>query len=314
MKLHLGVKCLKWTEWHTAGLGGRSLCNESKKGGNGEAREAMLSLKTPFEVLPLVCVDVETTGLSPHRGARVCEVALLRCEGGREVARFESLVHPQQPMPPDVIAVHGITDDMVAEAPCFADLLPELKALLQGAVVVGHNVHFDLRFFRHEWQLGGEELPECAAIDTLALARTYFEFPRNGLGAIAASLGITHTSAHRAMGDVLATWGVLQHFVAELRLRGPVTLADLNLPRVPEDAGTGIRDLVRTLQDALPESAPLCMRYRAWRASETFRVVQPLSVYFQRGYGFLHAFCHLRREERHFRLDRIVELMPLGDD
>lgn len=274
----------------------------------------MLSLKTPFEALPLVCVDVETTGLAPDKGARVCEVALLRSEGEREVARFESLVHPQQPIPPEVIRVHGITDAMVAGAPAFAALLPDIRDLLQGAVVVGHNVHFDLRFLRHEWRVAGESLPECAAVDTLALARTYFDFPQNGLGAIAAALGIAHTAAHRAMGDVLATWNVLRHFVAALRRRAPVTLADLILPRLPDDAGAGIRELVTTLQDALPESAPLCMRYRAWRASETVRVVQPLAVYFQRGYGFLHAFCHLRREERHFRLDRIVELNPLTDE
>ena len=277
-----------------------------------EGGEGMLSLKTPFEALPLVCVDVETTGLSPDKGARVCEIALLRSEGERDVARFESLVHPQQPMPPEVIRVHGITDAMVAEAPVFATLLPDIRTLLQGAVVVGHNVHFDLRFLRHEWHIAGEELPECVAIDTLALARTYFDFPKNGLGAIAAALSIDHTSAHRAMGDVIATWNVLRHFVAELRHRGPVTLADLILPRLP--AAAGIRDLVAALQDALPESAPLCMRYRAWHAPETVRVVQPLAVYFQRGYGFLHAFCHLRREERHFRLDRILELKPLGDE
>ena len=278
-----------------------------------ENGEGMLSLKTRFEALPLVCVDVETTGLAPDKGARVCEVALLRSEGEREVARFESLVHPQQPIPPEVIRVHGITDAMVAGAPAFAALLPDIRDLLQGAVVVGHNVHFDLRFLRHEWRVAGEDLPECAAIDTLALARAYFDFPQNGLGAIAAALGIAHTTAHRAMGDVLATWSVLRHFVVELRRRGPVTLADLILPRLP-DGAAGIRELVTTLQDALPESAPLCMRYRAWRASETVRVVQPLAVYFQRGYGFLHAFCHLRREERHFRLDRIVELNPLTDE
>lgn len=279
-----------------------------------ENGEGMLSLKTAFEALPLVCVDVETTGLAPDKGARVCEIALLRSEGEREVARFESLVHPQQPIPPEVIRVHGITDAMVAGAPAFAALLPDIRGLLQGAVVVGHNVHFDLRFLRHEWRVAGEELPECVAVDTLALARTYFDFPQNGLGAIAAALDIDHTAAHRAMGDVLATWNVLRHFVVELRRRGPVTLADLILPRLPGDAGAGIRDLVTTLHDALPESAPLCMRYRAWRASETVRVVQPLAVYFQRGYGFLHAFCHLRREERHFRLDRIVELSPLDDE
>ncbi len=282
-----------------------------------ENREGILSLNTPFEALPLVCVDVETTGLTPDRGARVCEIALLRSEGGREVARFESLVQPQQPIPPEVIRVHGITDAMVAEAPIFAVLLPDIRDLLYGAVVVGHNVHFDLRFLRHEWHTAGVTggvLPECAAIDTLALARTYFDFPQNGLGAIAATLGIVHTAAHRAMGDVLATWNVLQHFVAALRRHGPVTLADLFLPRLPDDAGAGTRDLVTTLQDALPESIPLRMRYRAWRASETVRVVQPLAVYFQSGHGFLHAFCHLRREERHFRLDRILELEPLGDE
>ena len=279
-----------------------------------ENGDGMLALKTPFEALPLVCVDVETTGLSPDKGARVCEVALLRSEGAREVVRFESLVHPRQPIPPEVIGVHGITDAMVAEAPVFAALLPDIRDLLQGAVVVGHNVHFDLRFLRHEWHMAGDALPECAAIDTLALARAYFDFPQNGLGAIAATLGIVHTAAHRAMGDVLATWRVLQHFVAELQRRGPVTLADLILPRMPDAAAVGIRDLVTALQDALPESAPLCMRYRAWRASETVRVVQPLAVYFQRGHGFLHAFCHLRREERHFRLDRIVELRSLGDE
>jgi DNA polymerase-3 subunit epsilon len=280
----------------------------------GEDREGVPLLKTPFEALPLVCVDVETTGLTPDKGARVCEIALLRSEGERHVARFESLVHPQQPMPPEVIAVHGITDAMVAEAPPFVALLPEIRDLMRDAVVVGHNVQFDLRFLRHEWHLAGGALPECVAIDTLALARTYFDFARNGLGAIAAALGIAHTAAHRAMGDVLATWNVLQHFVAELRRRGPVTLADLILPRMPDAAGAGIRDMVTALQDALPESAPLCIRYRAWHAPETVRVVQPLSVYFQRGYGFLHAFCHLRREERHFRLDRILELSPLGDE
>ena len=279
-----------------------------------ENGEGMLSLKTPFEALPLVCVDVETTGLAPDKGARVCEIALLRSEGEREVARFESLVHPRQPIPPEVIRVHGITDAMVAGAPVFAALLPDIRDLLQGAVVVGHNVHFDLRFLRHEWRVAGGSLPECVAVDTLALARTYFDFPQNGLGAIAATLGINHVAAHRAMGDVLATWNVLRHFVAALRRRGPVTLADLILPRMPDDAGAGIRDLVTTLQDAMPENAPLCMRYRAWRASETVRVVQPLAVYFQRGHGFLHAFCHLRREERHFRLDRILELSPLGDE
>ena len=55
---------------------------------------------TPLDELAFTFVDVETTGLDPTTGDRVCEIALLRVQGDREIARFESLVHPQRPMHP----------------------------------------------------------------------------------------------------------------------------------------------------------------------------------------------------------------------
>src|ERR671931_409661 len=80
---------------------------------------------TPLDELAFTFVDVETTGLDPAMGDRVCEIALLRVQGGREITRFESLVHPQRPMHPGALAVHGITDAMLVGAPIFATLLPQ---------------------------------------------------------------------------------------------------------------------------------------------------------------------------------------------
>jgi DNA polymerase III subunit epsilon len=84
---------------------------------------------TPLDELSFTFIDVETTGLDPTTGDRVCESARLRVHGDHEIARFESLVHPQRPMHPGARAVHGITDEMLVGAPIFAALLPQIHAL-----------------------------------------------------------------------------------------------------------------------------------------------------------------------------------------
>src|SRR5207248_3758105 len=82
-------------------------------------RRPMGTWPSPLTLLDEVAftfVDVETTGLDPATGDRVCEIALLRAQDGREIARFESLVHPQRPMHPGALSVHGITDAMLVGA------------------------------------------------------------------------------------------------------------------------------------------------------------------------------------------------------
>jgi DNA polymerase-3 subunit epsilon len=259
------------------------------------------------EDLCLTYVDVETTGLQAASGDRVCEIALLRVQGEREVARFESLVQPQRPMGAGAMAVNGITDSMLVGAPSFAALLPRVQALLQDAVLVAHNARFDVGFLRHEWRVAGQTFPEMAAVDTLALAQARYRFRHNSLAAIAAELGVLHLPTHRAMTDVLATRQVLQRFLADMRQEGPVTLAHLIYPgnRRP---GAEIVAMMAVLQEAMPAGKRLHLRYQAGNAPETVREVQPLEVYYEHGCGYLRAFCYLRQSERHFRFDRIAEL------
>ena len=205
---------------------------------------------TPLDELAFTFVDVETTGLDPTTGDRVCEIALLRVQGDREIARFESLVHPQRPMHPGALAVHGITDAMLVGAPTFATLLPQIHALLQDAVLVAHNARFDVGFLRHEWQLAGHTFPFLAVADTLALAQARYHFRHNSLGAIASELGVTPTALHRAMADVCTTWQVWQRFVADMRQEGPVILAHVLYPHSRRPMEELIA-MVTTLQEAL---------------------------------------------------------------
>ena len=286
----------------------------------------LLSPMTPVEQIPFTFVDVETTGLDPALGHRVCEIALLRVQGRallapsahavaeaqHELARFETLVQPQRAMTASAMAVNGITDVMLAGAPPFSAILPHLQPLLQDAVLVAHNAPFDVNFLRHEYALAGQHFPLPAIVDTLALAQAHYRFAHNSLEAIATTLGLPSAVRHRAMADVLTTRQVLACFIADMQQHGPVLLAHLMHP-ADRRSVEELAALSTTLQEALQTGKLLQLRYQAGNAAETNRVVQPLELCYERGRGYLRAFCHLRQDERNFRFDRIVALHMLTE-
>lgn len=271
----------------------------------------VFSPTTPVEVLPLTFVDVETTGLEVDNGDRICEIALLRVQASQEVARFSSLVQPERPLSARASAINGITDDMLTMAPRFPSLIATLRPLLHQTVLVGHNAQFDVRFLRHEFALAQQELPQLAVADTLALAQAWYTFSHNSLEAIAAAFGLNNDVRHRALADVLTTWQIWQRFITDKRDEGPLTLAHVMYPHDRRSIAE-IEALNTTLQAALDTYQPLQLRYKASNAEETQRVVQPLGLQYEHGYAYLHAYCQLRQEERHFRLDRIMEVAPIA--
>jgi DNA polymerase III epsilon subunit family exonuclease len=263
---------------------------------------------------PLVVVDVETTGLSPRYGDRVIEIGLVRAEGGVETT-FGSLVNPCYPISPGAMAVHGITQAMVEWAPTFGELAGRIWPFLDGAIVVAHNAPFDLSFLNAErGELGLSPL-QNKVIDTLALARRHFRFPRNSLGVIAETLAIPAPLQHRALADACTTLRVLGRFVAELRARGMAIPDALwrDLSAQWSSDPDGLTALPPPITEALAAKRRLQVRYVSAQQVETVREVEPLEVIPQGDYLYLRAFCHLRQDERTFRLDRIVEMITTGE-
>src|SRR6266851_9548710 len=118
---------------------------------------------------PFVVVDLETTGGSAMYD-RVMEVAAIRFENGVVQDRFQRLVEPGVPIPPFVTRITGINAALVRGKPSFDSLLPELRRLLDGAVVVAHNASFDCNFLATAFHRAG--LPwEGERLCTLRLAR-----------------------------------------------------------------------------------------------------------------------------------------------
>ncbi|MCZ6873174.1 MAG: exonuclease domain-containing protein, partial [bacterium] len=202
------------------------------------------------------------------------------------------------------MAVNGITDAMLTDAPLFHELIPHLGPLLHNAVFVAHNASFDIGFLRHEFELAKQTFTAPTVVDTLVLAQAHYRFSHNSLEAIATALGLPNDLRHRAMADVQTTQQVLQRFIDDMHAKGPVVLAHLMYPADRRSVAE-LDVLTTTMCDALQSGKLLHLHYQASNAQETARVVEPLEVSYQRGRGYLRAFCHLRQEERNFRFDRI---------
>ena len=262
----------------------------------------MFAPETPIVDVPLAVVDVETTGLNPLAGDRVCEIAVLRVDPGEEPCLWVSLVNPGRPIGAGARAVNGIADDDVADAPPFGRLIAEINAALDGAVLVAHNVPFDLGFLRAEYRRAGMRFPTVQALDTLELARRCFRFRRNGLGNVAWQLGVSAPGLHRAEGDVWATYHVLQRMIEILYDEGRHALGDFLDARrsPPPDRTMNASGLPEPLATAVRDGRPIAIRY-AKPGETNERVISPRFV----DGPYLVAHCHLRDDERTFRLDRI---------
>src|SRR5215212_104924 len=120
-----------------------------------------VSLISKLRATPIAFVDVETTGASTDFGHRVIEVGISRYEDGKEVAAYQQLVDPQRRIGAGVVALTGISQEMVTGQPLFSDVLPQVLELMSGAVVVGHNVRFDLSFLSNEFRRARRPMEEC---------------------------------------------------------------------------------------------------------------------------------------------------------
>jgi DNA polymerase III epsilon subunit family exonuclease len=149
-----------------------------------------------------VVVDVETSGLDPAGGARVIEIAAVRVNRlGQVQDQMSTLINPEDGNT-GADWIHGITADMVADAPTFDQIFDELARVMDDAIFVAHHAKFDEGFVAAEAQLAGAKLLTMPAICTYWLARNTVKGTDNfKLGTLATHFGISQVGAHSALDD-----------------------------------------------------------------------------------------------------------------
>ncbi len=135
-----------------------------------------------------IVLDTETTGLEPESGHRVIEIGALELIERRLTgSRFHRYLNPERPVESGALRVHGLSDEFLAEQPCFADVASDFLAYIADSELVIHNAPFDVGFLNAELRrlTSPTRIEDHACVlDTLDLARQLHPGQRNSLDAL----------------------------------------------------------------------------------------------------------------------------------
>ncbi|MFN2406637.1 MAG: PolC-type DNA polymerase III [Pyrinomonadaceae bacterium] len=156
--------------------------------------------------LEFVVVDVEATGAKTPPN-RLIELGAYKIRGGHIVDKFLSLVNPEIPIPRFVASLTGISNEMVRQAPVFAELAPRWLDFVTDSVLVAHNAPFDTSFLNHEISrvYPGHRMVNPHLCTVKLCRRVLPELGNHRLDTVASHFSIPIVSRHRAGSDALAT-------------------------------------------------------------------------------------------------------------
>ncbi len=150
-----------------------------------------------------IVLDTETTGLD-YTKEKMVEFAAVRLENGKIKDEFQTLINPQQHIRKSSIAIHGITPEMVKDAPTEEEALPKILEFMGDYPIVAHNAIFDYSFINEaSKRVTGREITN-ERIDTQQMFKEiYPELEAHGLNALTEKFNVNLVNHHRAMGDTM---------------------------------------------------------------------------------------------------------------
>lgn len=282
--------------------------------------ESILYREKSWQDLTWVGFDTETTGQYPL-SAEFCEVAAIKWRGGQVVDTFQSLVRPQHTIPDEVIKIHGITNEMVVNAPEFQEVLPGLLDFFADGVVLAHHAPFDVGFLMVEIEKMNLPQPKNPIICSSLLSRKVIKkTPNHRLQTLIDFLGLEKGAAHRALDDAKACLEVGLHCFEKMESE---TGRSVSFNEIEKKQGHVItwprfsmnslrKDLViAEVVKATEERKKLSLIYGGGKKGKVPRQVSPMGLVRSLDGDYLAAFCDIDQKKKRFYLNKIIEAEAL---
>jgi DNA polymerase-3 subunit epsilon len=187
-------------------------------------------LRTPLELLEFVVFDSETTGLHPSQGDKIVSLSAVRIRRGKlqYADIFDTMVNPGRNIPSESIKFHGITEEMVQDAPTLEQIYPKFVEYVSSAVLVAHSAGFDKKFLDMAAAQFGMLQVDNPILDTLFLSVGIHKDLSEGhsLDDIAKRLGVKTEDRHSSLNDCYTTGRIFLRLLPLLKARGVNTLHD----------------------------------------------------------------------------------------
>lgn len=164
----------------------------------------MMDLTRPWTEFSFVAFDTETSGAYPV-GSEVVEFGAVKWKNGVVVDRLQFLLKPREPMSDFIIGIHGITNEMVAQAPSMSEKILEIKEFFKDSLLIAHHAAFDLGFLAHDFEKSFLPFPEEPVLCSSLISQKLIHGVKNHkLQNLVMELKLEGGAAHRAADDAYA--------------------------------------------------------------------------------------------------------------
>ena len=199
-----------------------------------------------------IVLDTETTGLEPSQGHRIIEIGCVEMINRRLTGNnYHQYLQPDREIDEGAQAVHGISNEVLADKPRFSDIVKDFIEYLDGAELIIHNAPFDVGFIDHEFKLAGAEYGKvstyCSVIDTLVMARKIRPGKKNNLDVLCKEYEVNN--AHRELHGALLDAELLSEVY--LRMTGGQSTLSLDSEDL-SNAQTGVSEIKKLSTDRQP--------------------------------------------------------------
>ena len=151
-----------------------------------------------------ISLDLETTGAFPFE-SEICEIGAVKWKGGKIIDKYEVLIKPSHTIPDEIIAIHGITNEMLENSPTISEKIHEFYDFIQDGYLIAHHAPFDMGFLAFEFEKRDMDFPIKKALCSSLLSRQLIpESPNHKLVTLRKTLNLTDNNAHRAYDDSIS--------------------------------------------------------------------------------------------------------------
>jgi DNA polymerase-3 subunit epsilon len=259
----------------------------------------------------LIAFDTETSGAFPI-GSEIVEFAAVKWRDGQIVDKFQTLLKPSVPMSDFIIKIHGITNQMVQDAPLMKDKISEIHSFLSDGIPLAHHAAFDMGFLAIEFEKHNLPMLSQKVLCTSLLARNVITgTPNHKLQTLIPFLKIKQGTAHRALDDSEACLQVGIHCLQKIEcLDDPEkAFAKINCSFKWQDflvlkSGS---DKIKIIVEAIEKKLPMDLIYFGGSTQGQSRRISPVGLVRTPEGDFVQALCHRDNSYKRFYVDKMKD-------
>lgn len=271
----------------------------------------MLDLNRPWTEYEYVAFDTETSGAYPLE-SEVVEFGAVKWKGGKEIASYQTLLKPSQPMTDFIIGIHGITNEMVATAPLMKEKVGEIREFLSGAVPMAHHAPFDLGFMAVNFEENQLSFPQEPVICTSLLSRKIItESQNHKLQTLIGVLGLDRGTAHRALDDARACLSVglecMKRMGEQATLAEVLKVVEKDLRWENYSAFRSANSTIDKVVECLKKGLSMDIVYDGGKVKNETRRITPVGLVRNPDGDYVMATCHRDAARKRFYIQKIKD-------